>query len=456
MFDLFTPFSVGLVYLMYKSFYQITLHKPNTSRPANSEREGQFLPLPSVFHAFLIWYLVCKWKRENTASIRDYLYEVNLKLNNKRSKSDVMELVPVDILKEDTQFYDFIYESNNILGERQIINLVKIKAFCQDTTLLEFKQADMKHACLEFWKVPNNTRTAPKPKQPEEKMRELFSVSKPAWLSIPARELTKESLEKEITPYDWRCMLLECNMDRPSPLTFYLGIGRGHVYSWDQDRGKWYRCRNIELSPGTLVYAELVYELRGEGRSQVKIQQLHIIDAAFLGGKDIRGKHLKERLEMCHKFALALNKPSRTELLLIRVKELFSLAEMRALYSRLEEKVIKGHGGQVKLGFNLPGHDEKFFIPGGVLFLKTTQDPWQMALSRSSNKKYWFNRETKQSFYECPHNSNMDFVKSFERRLWWAWTPDVNLFPDPDSHSLTPAQVHRCNIDSLLHSQMNR
>ena len=35
LFDLFTPFSVGLVYLMYRSFQQVAIHKPNTSRPAN-------------------------------------------------------------------------------------------------------------------------------------------------------------------------------------------------------------------------------------------------------------------------------------------------------------------------------------------------------------------------------------------------------------------------------------
>lgn len=39
-FDLFTPFSVGLVYLLYLCFDRISLFKPVTSRPANSERWG--------------------------------------------------------------------------------------------------------------------------------------------------------------------------------------------------------------------------------------------------------------------------------------------------------------------------------------------------------------------------------------------------------------------------------
>lgn len=37
-FDLFTPFSVGLIYLLHLSFDRLSLFKPITSRPANSER----------------------------------------------------------------------------------------------------------------------------------------------------------------------------------------------------------------------------------------------------------------------------------------------------------------------------------------------------------------------------------------------------------------------------------
>lgn len=37
-FDLFTPFSIGLVYLLYCCFERVSIFKPVTSRPANSER----------------------------------------------------------------------------------------------------------------------------------------------------------------------------------------------------------------------------------------------------------------------------------------------------------------------------------------------------------------------------------------------------------------------------------
>jgi len=38
LFDIFTWFSVGLVYLMYRAFEHVAIFKPVTSRPANSER----------------------------------------------------------------------------------------------------------------------------------------------------------------------------------------------------------------------------------------------------------------------------------------------------------------------------------------------------------------------------------------------------------------------------------
>jgi len=43
LFDIFTRFSVGLVYLMYRAFEHVALFKPVTSRPANSERYTIFL-----------------------------------------------------------------------------------------------------------------------------------------------------------------------------------------------------------------------------------------------------------------------------------------------------------------------------------------------------------------------------------------------------------------------------
>lgn len=85
LFDLFTPFSVGLIYLMYKCFSKISICKPNTSRPANSER-----------------YLICKNKRPNTETVQRHLFQINKEMwQNKTPDLDVLELVPLNVLQND-------------------------------------------------------------------------------------------------------------------------------------------------------------------------------------------------------------------------------------------------------------------------------------------------------------------------------------------------------------------
>lgn len=109
LFDLFTPFSVGLIYLMYLAFDQVCLHKPNTSRPANSER-----------------YIICKGKKPNFGAIRDYLFEINCRLNEMgfsllgttKHSTDVIEIVPMSMLLQNQMFADYIKRSNDTIGER--------------------------------------------------------------------------------------------------------------------------------------------------------------------------------------------------------------------------------------------------------------------------------------------------------------------------------------------------
>lgn len=98
-FDLFTPFSVGLVYLLYLCFDRICIHKPVTSRPANSER-----------------YIICENARESKNLVCDYMFEVNETLNktfrDEKSTYDVESIVPLSILKNDEEFFNYIYNSN--------------------------------------------------------------------------------------------------------------------------------------------------------------------------------------------------------------------------------------------------------------------------------------------------------------------------------------------------------
>ncbi|KAG8429653.1 hypothetical protein GDO86_019589, partial [Hymenochirus boettgeri] len=116
-FDLFTPFSVASFTCCTACFERVSLFKPLTSRPANSER-----------------YVVCRGLKDGIEDVRDYLFGVNLRLNQLRnSDRDVNLVVPLEVLRGDRQFFDYMVRSNESHCEVQIKALAKIHAFVQES-----------------------------------------------------------------------------------------------------------------------------------------------------------------------------------------------------------------------------------------------------------------------------------------------------------------------------------
>lgn len=160
LFDLFTPFSVGLVYLMYRCFDSVCIFKPNSSRPANSER-----------------YLICKGKKADTEEVMRYLFDANVTMSqlSKQEEEDVTQLVPLSELEADETFIKYLRESNDTLGKRQVVNLLKIAAFCEDPSLIESKQTEMRKLCLQYWDLPDKSRMRPYNVKPQDKVHKLIS-----------------------------------------------------------------------------------------------------------------------------------------------------------------------------------------------------------------------------------------------------------------------------------------
>uniref|UniRef100_A0A8D1YIW7 Cap-specific mRNA (nucleoside-2'-O-)-methyltransferase 1 n=1 Tax=Sus scrofa TaxID=9823 RepID=A0A8D1YIW7_PIG len=190
-FDLFTPFSVGLIYLLYCCFERVCLFKPITSRPANSER-----------------YVVCKGLKVGTDDVRDYLFSVNIKLNQLRnSESDVNLVVPLEVIKGDHEFTDYMIRSNESHCSLQIKALAKIHAFVQDTTLSEPRQAEIRKECLRLWGIPDQARVAPSSTDPKSKFFELIQGTEIDIFSYKPTLLTSKTLEKIRPVLDYRCMV---------------------------------------------------------------------------------------------------------------------------------------------------------------------------------------------------------------------------------------------------------
>ena len=301
-FDIFTPFSVGLIYLMYSCFDRISIHKPVTSRPANSER-----------------YIICEGARESRDVIYNYLFEINDTLNetfrDENSDLDVNEIVPLEILKEDSDFFDYIYNSNEKLGKIQVLNLKKIQAFATNKSLFDPRQSDLIAECMKLWKIPDlnraffagvdqpqnfhhrnrNQKFKPKivasPINPRilidkfnHDLLSRFGYDLNLFLSVRLEELNDTLLYdnfKKCSIYDYKTMI-SCGQ-----LVLLLGCGRSNVYELElksalncfkPDKAKntnvnnnerfvdnWKRLShcNIELPRETLLLAEKVVEYRG-------------------------------------------------------------------------------------------------------------------------------------------------------------------------------------------------
>jgi len=304
--------------------------------------------------------------------------------------------------------------------------------------------------------VPDRVRTAPPRVAPEAKCDDILKKAKAgpsALLSAKESELGPENLECVFkSVYDWHCIVLGNPRDSGEKCSFFLGSGRNKVFRLEGTR--WSKIEGLELSPDTLLYGEIVKELKGEGRSQRKVTTFHIIDAISLGGIDISGEHLTLRNKLCCKFAEALNKDSRPDLTPIRVKELYNLECVEAVFPKLNQRMIKGAGGNYRLVYSVGENDDRFFLPGGLMFFKATQEPWMRHMTRSTHLPYYYNSVNKDSKYDKdrPKEACSSTLKCFKiRHVWW-WEQGVKVH---DAHSAVEGKLQRDQLIYFVDRQCN-
>ncbi|CAJ0968053.1 unnamed protein product [Ranitomeya imitator] len=324
-------------------------------------------------------YVVCRGLKVGSEDVRNYLFTVNLRLNHLRNtEQDVNLVVPLEVLKGDRQFYDYMVRSTERYCEVQIKALAKIHAFVQDSTLSEPHQADLRKECLKLWGIPDQARVAPTNTDPKTKFFQLIQSRDIEVYSYKPTPLTTKTLEKLSHVLDYRCMV------SGSEQRFLLGLGRSQIYTWGgRPADRWTKLElKTELPRDTLLSVEVVHELKGEGKAQRKILAIHILDALFLNGMDVRSHHFTQRIQLAEKFVKAVSKPSRPDMNPIRVKEVYRLEEIQKIFLRLEMKIIKSSGGMPRLSYT--GRDDRHFVPSGLYIVKTLNDPWTMPSARAT------------------------------------------------------------------------
>ncbi|XP_065911664.1 cap-specific mRNA (nucleoside-2'-O-)-methyltransferase 1-like isoform X2 [Dysidea avara] len=333
-FDLFTTFNVGLIYLLYRCFEKVCIFKPVTSRPANSER-----------------YVVCLNKHPYTDPVHDHLFDINEKLNELKANNsklidtsehvDVMEVVPINMIRKDESFVDYMTFSNNSLGASQALALKKIQYFVKNPNLFEMRQTYIRETCLKLWKVPDKARTAPeKPvasqlfektwKEIEDKAKH-GDTPKSLLNSSEFTILTKETMCRIKDVHSWR-FYFACGKRM-----ILVGLGRNNVCSWETNSPLSFRTYNtgrLQLPCGTVIEVELAEELEGQGSGQKKCSVYYILDVLCVSHEVCGDMSFKERFAVADKLAKAVNKPSINGAILLKTKPCYKLFDIENQLSR--------------------------------------------------------------------------------------------------------------------------
>ncbi|EAX88123.1 FtsJ-like methyltransferase family protein [Trichomonas vaginalis G3] len=134
-FDVYTDFSVELLYLLAQCFNRFCIIKPYTSRPANSER-----------------YVVGLGLREEDPPARSLFSRLNESEVWKDTTKEPLSFFPFE--KIPNEFIQYVKESNEYLVEYQDKACVNLLTYGYNPELKPLDQEDVKRRCLEEWKVP--------------------------------------------------------------------------------------------------------------------------------------------------------------------------------------------------------------------------------------------------------------------------------------------------------------
>ncbi|KAF9569135.1 FtsJ methyltransferase domain-containing protein 2 [Mortierella alpina] len=164
-FDIFTPVTAGLVWILSRHFEKICVVKPLTSRPMNSER-----------------YVVCRRLLDHKPSRTiEHLKAVNaeyqeLEEKNKEAassneeqakKADLNHIVDPDILTGDAHFMEYIKRNNMKTAIRQTEALDVFLKYVNEGLRPAFDQEAIKKLCLQEWRIPPR----PQPYHPQQQQQ---------------------------------------------------------------------------------------------------------------------------------------------------------------------------------------------------------------------------------------------------------------------------------------------
>ena len=417
-FDLFTIFSVNLIYLMYRCFNRIAIIKPCTSRPANSER-----------------YLVCNdFKLREGKKVFNLLLEVNDKFNIVRDiGEDILDFLPINVIGAEF-VYRYIIRSNNLLAGFQNESLLRLLTnIIQKENTSDF-HIPMKTLCYLAWHIPEIPRSNCKimlsnPNVYFEEFCRISNFSPQILLTFSNYDnLLPSNIDAISEIYSWHCYPLYGRR------LILVSLGRDNIYYWDVVNEP-YRFAHIstlidqslEIPAQTIIEVMLV-ETFSEDEKKLLKKQVWIIDIYAISNQIVcnwsrsrRSKIVKQLYQVTHK-PLSNYIPMRPILS-------FNLNEVPKL---LKNTMNCQQTFEVEKKPYLRLKENSCVQMDGLLFTRIIKHPWIARMSKTHNKLYYFNTKTNSSSFEFPREAIMDGHSGLKSRVIWKWEIPQVILPNND------------------------
>lgn len=426
-FDLFTKFSVDLMYLMWLSFDQISIVKTHTSRPANSER-----------------YVVGKGYH-GQSPIVPYLQKINGRLNElKRSNAgrvkvqDVVGLVPRNLV--DLKFLDFLNDSCLKLARKQVRSLKKLHNFIKDPNLPGENQSQIRIDCLKEWKVPDHGIIREERIPYAEDFYEHSSFihffeddqnqdkNSPDIRNQP-RALSRDHVEDGTTckiskPSDWVIAALPVSLkQQPSQRVYIMSLSDHRSYRTPphNSRCTWEEVPGLILPPKTFLVGNLVLE--NNAALDRRNLALHILDAMLLGGEDVRKLPFEERSVQIELFVKALERHPHVESFPLNIGRDLPVTVRQSKWWRFAQQELPLALDLIRGGVDSNEKDSCFWdIAGLYLFPISNRTPKNFAwkLDESTGVFHWYDMSSgERTMHEFRDRAPLSFRTTTSMHLEW-------------------------------------
>lgn len=269
-FDTYTNFSVSLLYLLYSCFQEVTLYKPTTSRPGNSEK-----------------YFIGKGLKtiDITQPICSYLLYL---INNRSTQLHRLDLLPWPFLNSDKYFMNYFKSRIRDIEFIQINAIKNIFGQLQKISPPKFRLIPLDNL-LSFWNIHYNAKPNPHHlhnnfKHPNQIFNSLIHpLDGDVILNrfIPSEKNAEWHYIHQSNNSVWNFIKL-CDSSIKLKCTLYACFIKAIVHTFID--GKWvYNNLNINLPINTIILAVMVKNT------------LYVIDAVLINGKSMMELPFKQR-----------------------------------------------------------------------------------------------------------------------------------------------------------------